>query len=92
MKLTIQRDHGIFTQSHIQHYTKDNHTTLYGKTPQSCITDPNHPGHIFSWLICESIDNKGNAISYEYQEETDTGVDHSQANERNRQHTANNGH
>ena len=42
--------------------------------------------HVFSWLICESYDDKGNAIIYEYQAENSVGVDISQAHESNRDH------
>lgn len=69
--------------------SKDNITTWYGKTRKSRIADPGNPGRIFSWLICQSYDDKGNAIVYEYVPEDDRGVDHSQANERNRVCTAN---
>ena len=33
--------------------------------------DPADPTRIFSWLICESYDDKGNAIVYEYAAEND---------------------
>src|SRR5262245_14000810 len=46
--------------------SKDNVTTRYGKTRESRIVDPADPTRIFSWLICESYDDKGNAIVYEY--------------------------
>ncbi len=42
---------------------------------------PGRPTHIFSWLICESYDDKGNAIVYEYVPEDERNVDQSQANE-----------
>ncbi|HEV8483197.1 MAG TPA: SpvB/TcaC N-terminal domain-containing protein, partial [Blastocatellia bacterium] len=32
-------------------------------------SDPLHPTRIFSWLICQSYDDKGNAIVYQYQGE-----------------------
>jgi hypothetical protein len=74
--------------------SKDNITTLYGKDNNSRILDPAdpdpaHPTRIFSWLICQSYDDKGNAIIYEYAEENDKGVNRAQANERNRVRTAN---
>jgi RHS repeat-associated protein len=69
--------------------SKDNVTTWYGKTSQSRIADPSEPTHSFSWLICESYDDKGNAIVYEYKAEDSAGVEISQANERNRVRTAN---
>lgn len=69
--------------------SKDNVTTWYGKTSQSRIVDPADPTRIFSWLICESYDGKGNSVRYDYQAENDENVDQTQANERNRVHTAN---
>lgn len=69
--------------------SKDNITTWYGKTRQSRITDPSDPTHSFSWLICESYDDKGNAIVYEHKPEDSAGVETSQANERNRIRTVN---
>ena len=61
--------------------SKDNITTWYGKTPESRIADPADPTRIFSWLICESYDDKGNAIVYDYEEENSDGVDMSHAHE-----------
>ncbi len=43
---------------------------------------------IFSWLICESYDDKGNVIVYEYAEENDANVDDRFANEQHREVTA----
>jgi hypothetical protein len=84
---------------HWRSITKDNVTTLYGKDNSSRIFEPvdrdqdnpaqTYPTRIFSWLICESYDDKGNAIIYEYAQENDEKVDQSQANERNRARTAN---
>ena len=71
-------------ETHWRSISKDNITTLYGKTAESRIADPNEPTHIFSWLICESYDDKGNAILYEYKAENSQGVDIGQAHERNR--------
>ena len=70
--------------------SKDNITTIFGKTENSCIVDPAHSTHIFSWLISESYDDKGNAILYEYKQEDTANIDlNAQANERNRTRTAN---
>jgi RHS repeat-associated protein len=49
--------------------SKDNITTWYGRTAESRVADPIDPSRIFSWLICQSYDDKGNAIVYEYQPE-----------------------
>jgi RHS repeat-associated protein len=67
--------------------TKDNITTWYGKTPESRIADPSDPSRVFSWLICESYDDKGNALSYQYKAENSDKVDLAQAAERNRNDT-----
>jgi RHS repeat-associated protein len=68
--------------------SKDNITTWYGKTEKSRIADPTDPARIFSWLMCESYDDKGNAILYQYKAENDDDVDPAAANERNRSRTA----
>jgi RHS repeat-associated protein len=64
--------------------SKDNITTWYGKTAESRIQDPADPSRIFSWLICESYDDKGNAIRYHYVPEDDQRIDLALASERNR--------
>ncbi len=79
---------------HWRSITRDNVTTLYGKDNNSRVFDPAdpspaYPTRVFSWLICESYDDKGNAIVYKYAAENDDNVDRDQANERNRVRTAN---
>ncbi len=74
---------------HWRSITRENITTLYGKTAESRITDPGDSGRVFTWLICESYDDKGNAIVYEYAAENEKNVDRTQANERNRLRKAN---
>lgn len=64
--------------------SKDNITTWYGKTAESRVADPADATHIFSWLICESYDDKGNVSAYRYKAEDSSGVDRAQANEANR--------
>ena len=68
--------------------TKDNITTWYGKTDESRMVDPADTSRIFSWLICESHDDKGNAIVYEYKKEDSDGINTAQAHERNRTSTS----
>ena len=67
---------------------KDNITTWYGKAGESRIADPADSTRIFSWLICESYDDKGNAMRYRYKDENSDRVALSAANERNRSRTA----
>jgi hypothetical protein len=64
--------------------SRDNVTTFYGRTAESRICDPDDPARIFSWLICQSQDDKGNAIVYRYAAENSAHIDKAQANERNR--------
>lgn len=91
----IERWTNIATgEVHWRSITRDNVTTVYGKDNNSRIFDPGdsspaNPARIFSWLICESHDDKGNAIVYEYLAENADKVDRSQASERNRMRTAN---
>jgi hypothetical protein len=69
---------------HWRSISKDNILTLYGKDANSRISDPTAPHRIFSWLICETRDDKGNAIIYEYKSEDGFEVNLTQAHERNR--------
>jgi Salmonella virulence plasmid 65kDa B protein/Insecticide toxin TcdB middle/N-terminal region/Insecticide toxin TcdB middle/C-terminal region len=69
---------------HWRSFSKDNILTLYGKDDNSRIADPERPSHIFSWLLCETRDDKGNAVIYEYKAEDGTDVDLTQVQERNR--------
>ena len=72
------------TDSFWRSISRDNITTLYGKTAESRIVDPADPSRIFGWLICQSYDDKGNAVVYEYEAEDSANVDLAQANEFNR--------
>ncbi|MEO0987420.1 MAG: SpvB/TcaC N-terminal domain-containing protein [Cyanobacteria bacterium J06639_14] len=71
-------------ETHWRSFSQDNITTLYGRTAESRIADPDHPAHIFNWLICESYDDKGNAIRYSYKPEDSEGIDTTQAHEHHR--------
>jgi RHS repeat-associated protein len=64
--------------------SRNNATTWYGRTAASRIADPADPTRVFSWLICESHDDKGNVISYDYKPEDSSNVDLTQTNECNR--------
>src|SRR5262249_48661426 len=49
--------------------SKDNITTWYGRTTESRVANPVDQGQIFSWLICQSLDDKGNVVVYDYKPE-----------------------
>ncbi len=70
---------------HWRSISRDNILTLYGKEAESRIADPEDPERIFTWLICETRDDKGNAVLYDYKREDGAGVDLTRANERNRE-------
>ncbi|MBE8989895.1 SpvB/TcaC N-terminal domain-containing protein [Nostoc sp. LEGE 12450] len=80
----IERWTNLEGETHWRSISKDNITTIYGRTAESRIFDPNEPTHVFSWLICESYDDKGNVILYKYNAENSEGVDIAQAHECNR--------
>ncbi|MEK6674129.1 MAG: SpvB/TcaC N-terminal domain-containing protein, partial [Planctomycetota bacterium] len=69
---------------HWRSISKDNNLTYYGKDKDSRIFDPDDSRRVFSWLICETRDDKGNAVLYEYKPEDGVGVDLTRAHERNR--------
>jgi RHS repeat-associated protein len=75
--------------THWRSISKDNILTVYGFESNSRIADPRNPNNVFSWLICRSFDDKGNAIVYDYAEENGEGVDLDLANERHRERSAN---
>src|SRR5690625_4251943 len=54
---------------HWRSISSENTLSVYGYDANSRIVDPADPTRIFSWLICETRDAKGNAIAYEYKAE-----------------------
>ena len=70
--------------SHWRSISRDNVTTLYGADPASRVADPADPARIFSWHICRSWDDKGNAALYSYAAEDSAGIDNTAAHETNR--------
>ena len=69
---------------HWRTLSKDNVLNVYGSDARSRIADPAHSGRIFRWLICETRDDRGNAVLYRYKAEDGEGVDLSRAHEANR--------
>jgi RHS repeat-associated protein len=77
---TRQSDGDVYWRS----ISRDNITTFYGKTEESRIANPDDASQTFSWLICQSYDDKGNAIVYKYKQENSDGIDIAQVHEKNR--------
>ena len=83
--------HRAVGESHRRHrrilahdFPRQRHDALRPIEPVACRRPPGDQGRIFSWLICESYDDKGNAIRYDYKPEDDKDVDKSKASEGNR--------
>jgi len=62
----------------------NNITSVYGKEPGSRIADPLDEKKIFEWFIEFIYDDKGNCTKYEYKKEDASGIDVTQAYNRNR--------
>jgi RHS repeat-associated protein len=73
-------------ETHWRTVTGDNVTTLFGVDSESRIADRNDPSRIFSWLVSQTCDDKGNVVVYTYKPEDYVGVDVGAACERNRDH------
>jgi RHS repeat-associated protein len=69
---------------HWRSISADNVLSVFGKDETSRIFDPANHAHVFSWLICEARDDKGNAVVYEYRPEYGTDADLTLAHERQR--------
>jgi RHS repeat-associated protein len=76
-------------EAHWRSLSKDNVLTVYGFDAASRIADPENPDHVFSWLICRSYDDTGNAIVYEYVAEDARRVDTAGPSEQHRIREAN---
>ena len=68
--------------------SRDNITSIFGKTSQARISDPEDENRVFEWLLEESFDAKGNCILYSYKPENTDGVPKA-IYEANRTQTAN---
>jgi RHS repeat-associated protein len=69
---------------HWRSISKDNITTCYGTDRETRIADPAAPHRVFSWLICQSFDQNGQAMQYRYKREDSAGIDPGEAHEANR--------
>jgi RHS repeat-associated protein len=64
--------------------TKDNVTHIYGQSAATQIVDPKDPSRVFSWLLEQSSDDRGNIVQYQYRAEDGVGVDPTKLSERSR--------
>ncbi len=61
--------------AHWRTLTHDNQISLFGQSPQARIADPADERRVFSWLLEETRDGKGNLILYSYKAEDLVGLD-----------------
>jgi hypothetical protein len=69
---------------HWQSVTRDNVQSIYGKSANSKISDPEDDTRVFTWLLEESVDDRGNIIVYEYKQENKDNISRSWPQEKNR--------
>ncbi|MGD1859004.1 MAG: SpvB/TcaC N-terminal domain-containing protein [Leptolyngbyaceae cyanobacterium] len=67
--------------------TADGIISTYGRSPTARIVHPDHPQRIFSWLLEETEDDRGNRIQYVYKREDGVGIA-PRLSERDRRQTA----
>lgn len=66
---------------HWRSVSKDNVTTIFGDDENSRVFDPVNPVRVFSWLVSQMFDDRGNLMKYEYKAENSEGIDVSKAYE-----------
>ena len=69
---------------HWRSISMDNVLTVYGEDSNSRIVDAADPLRIFSWLVCQTRNDKGDVVLYGYKPEDGAGIDPARACERNR--------
>jgi RHS repeat-associated protein len=74
---------------HWRSISRANVLAVYGLDAGSRVADPADPRRVFSWKICASYDDRGNAISYDYAAEDGAGVDPAAGSELPRVRAAN---
>jgi len=71
---------------HWRAITKENVTSIYGRTATARIADPQSSNHVYEWLLEETFDAKGNHMLYEYVQE-DAALQLPGIHEHNRNYT-----
>lgn len=77
--------------AHWRAITRDNVLNVYGCSPAARIADPERPERVFSWLLEETRDDRGNIARYTYKAEDSSGIDPGKASESNRFDPGSNG-
>ncbi|KAL2060433.1 hypothetical protein VTL71DRAFT_9464 [Oculimacula yallundae] len=69
---------------HWRMISADNVLTTFGLGEDCRISNPDDPSQIFTWLVSEIRDCRGNAMMYRYKKEDGAGVDLGHVHQRNR--------
>ncbi len=69
---------------HWRSISRDNVLTVYGADERSRIADPADARRVFSWLVCQVRDDRGEVAVYDHAAENADGVDLDAAHERHR--------
>ncbi len=70
--------------SHFVVRSRDNVLSIFGRTDEAQIVDPDDPKRVYQWLLQEQRDELGNVVVYRYKREDIVGVDVDSALERGR--------
>jgi RHS repeat-associated protein len=69
---------------HWRTVTRDNVTSLFGKSAAARLADPRQPARVFRWLLEATFDDRGNVTWFEYKAEDTAGVPSDHAEEHTR--------
>ncbi|HVK29951.1 MAG TPA: SpvB/TcaC N-terminal domain-containing protein, partial [Nocardioides sp.] len=69
---------------HWRTITRENVLSVYGRSPDARIADPTDARRVFSWLLEETRDDRGNVVCYRYKQEDGVGVDRTRLSEASR--------
>jgi hypothetical protein len=70
--------------SHFRVTTRENVRHVYGLDTGARVADPDRPERVFSWLLQEIRDDRGNIVRYSYKREDGQGVLRSKVSEASR--------
>jgi RHS repeat-associated protein len=79
-----KRTHRLTGEVHWRTITRDNTTSIFGKSPSARLADPKQPLKVFRWLLEATFDDRGNVTWFEYQAEDTANVPHSRVEEKTR--------
>lgn len=69
---------------HWRVYTSEDVLSVYGRSSNSRIYNPQAPEQIFSWLLSDTRDWKGNSLTFTFKAENGDGVDFTKNHQKNR--------